>query len=392
MTTRNILIGVTGSIAAFKSAELVSQLKKSGFAVRVVMTHSAQAFVTPMTLQVLSEHRVYTDTFDQAAPMIHIELARWADLILIAPASADTIARLAHAEANDLLSSICLATEAPIYLAPAMNQRMWNHAGVQKNVQQLAVLNMHVLPTQYGIQACGDVGYGRMLEPDELVNVLQSLAQLPDCSGMQLLITAGPTQEAIDPIRYLSNHSSGKMGYALATAFAAAGATVTLISGPTMLAAPAGVKTIAVTTAEEMQQAVLNNLDSCDVFIAAAAVSDFKMAAVPTHKIKKSAETITLELIQNPDILKAVAASPKRPKTVVGFAAETDQLLVHAEKKLTEKNCDMIIANLVTETEPFYSDTNQVWIVQKNAQPIELASMSKKQLACVLVEKIKKLQ
>lgn len=392
MTIHNILIGVTGSIAAFKSAELVSQLKKAGFAVRVVMTHSAQAFVAPMTLQVLSEHRVYSDTFDQAAPMIHIELARWADLILIAPASADTVARLAHAGANDLLSSICLATEAPIYLAPAMNQRMWHNAGVQKNIQQLTELNMHVLPTQYGTQACGDVGYGRMLEPDALVDVIQSLNRLPDCRGMRVLVTSGPTQETIDPIRYLSNHSSGKMGYALAEAFAAAGAMVILVSGPTVLAAPAGVQVIAVTTAEAMQQAVLNHLDSCDLFIAAAAVSDFKLAKPQQSKIKKSTETITLELMQNPDILKTVATSPKRPKVVVGFAAETDQLLLHAEKKLIEKKCDMIVANLVTEAGPFYSNSNQVWIVQKNAQPIELPSMSKKQLACVLVEKIQKLQ
>lgn len=383
-----ILLGVTGSIAAYKSAELVSQLKTAGFDVRVVMTESAQEFLTPMTLQILSGHPVYTHTFDHAAPMIHIELARWADIILIAPASADTIARLAHAHASDLLSSICLATTAPIFLAPAMNQQMWQHAGVQKNIQQLQALAMHILPVQYGTQACGDVGYGRMLEPAELVLMVNSFFTVPDCSGKHILITAGPTQEALDPIRYISNHSSGKMGYALAQAFSAAGATVTLISGPTTLCAPAGVNRIDVTTAEAMYEAVLKNLEVCDIFIAAAAVSDFKCAKPQAHKIKKSAATLTLELTQNLDILKAVANHSKRPHTVVGFAAETDQLLAHAEKKLVEKNCDMIVANLVTANEPFYSDHNQVWVIQKNTSPIELAKMSKQQLARVLVEKI----
>jgi phosphopantothenoylcysteine decarboxylase / phosphopantothenate---cysteine ligase len=388
MTIHNILIGVTGSIAAFKSAELVSQLKKAGFSVRVVMTKNAQAFVTPMTLQVLSEHTVYTDTFDQSVPMIHIELARWADLILIAPASADTIARLAHAAANDLLSSICLATKAHIYLAPAMNQGMWHHEGVQKNIQQLRALKIQILPTQYGIQACGDVGYGRMLEPETMVAMIQELNQLPDCQGMRVLITAGPTQEAIDPVRYLSNHSSGKMGYALAESFALAGAVVTLISGPTVIAVAPGVKRIDVVSAESMQQAVLDHLDGCDIFIAAAAVSDFKVAAAQSLKIKKTTETLTLTLVQNPDILKTVAINAKRPRIVVGFAAETDQLLKHAEKKLFEKNCDMIVANLVSEHEPFYSDSNQVWVLQKNVEPIELPRMPKQQLAFALLEKI----
>lgn len=383
-----ILLGVTGSIAAYKSAELVSQLKTAGFDVRVVMTESAQEFITPMTLQILSGHPVYTHTFDHTAPMIHIELARWADLILIAPASADTIARLAHAHANDLLSSICLATTAPIYLAPAMNQQMWRHAGVQKNIQQLQALAIQVLPVQYGTQACGDVGYGRMLEPAELVQSVNGFFTMPDCIGKHVLITAGPTQEAMDPIRYISNHSSGKMGYALAQAFAMAGAKVTLVSGPTTLCAPAGVQMIAVTTAEAMYEAVLKNSAACDIFIAAAAVSDFKCATPQIHKIKKSTTTLTLELTQNPDILKAVANHQKRPHIVIGFAAETDQLLAHAEKKLVEKNCDMIVANLVAANEPFYSDTNQVWLIQKNNSPIELAKMSKQQLARVLVEKI----
>jgi phosphopantothenoylcysteine decarboxylase/phosphopantothenate--cysteine ligase len=309
-------------------------------------------------------------------------------LILIAPASADSLARLAHGHANDLLSTVCLATKAPVLLAPAMNQQMWRHPATQNNLNVLAKNGISLLPTEFGQQACGDIGFGRMLDPDNILIQMQSFLTPKIFNGEHVLLTAGPTQEPIDPVRYLSNHSSGKMGYALAEALQQAGAEVTLISGPTALPPPTVHRIIHVLTAEEMRQAVMTEVASCQLFIATAAVADFKIKQIQPHKIKKSSLSLTLELTINPDILQEVAQQAKRP-FIVGFAAETEQLLAHAEEKLKKKNCDLMIANLVTNTGPFHADDNKVWILQKNQPPIELEQMSKQQLAkklCIIIE------
>jgi phosphopantothenoylcysteine decarboxylase/phosphopantothenate--cysteine ligase len=388
LTNKRILLGVTGGIAAYKSADLVRRLQDAGASVQVVMTAAAQEFITPLTMQALSGNPVHTTLLDPAAEagMGHIQLARWADLILIAPASADFIARLVQGQGDDLLTTLCLATPAPIAVAPAMNQGMWRNASTQANVEVLKQRKVHIFGPAAGEQACGDIGPGRMLETLELVDAAAGLFISGSLAGKKVVITAGPTREAIDPVRYISNHSSGKMGYALAQAAAEAGAHTVLISGPTQLIAPDRVEFIPVTTAEEMLAASLRQTKGCDVFIAAAAVADYRPAQIAAHKIKKTAEaeTMLLELVKNPDIVATIAALERKPFTV-GFAAESENLIAYAQQKLTRKNLDLIIANNIADIGiGFNSDDNAVTLIDK-AQQQELTQRSKQQLARDLI-------
>ncbi len=387
LANKQILLGVTGGIAAYKSADLVRRLQDAGASVQVVMTPAAQEFITPLTLQALSGNPVHTQLLDPEAEagMGHIQLARWADLVLIAPASADFMARLTQGMGNDLLTSICLATAAPIALAPAMNQGMWRNQATQANLDLLIERKIHIFGPADGGQACGDIGPGRMLEPLQLVDAAASLFATGSLAGKTLVITAGPTREAIDPVRYLSNHSSGKMGYALAEAAAEAGAKTILISGPTQLKTPPRVQRIDVTSAQQMFDASMAAADSCDVFIAAAAVADYRPAQVAPQKLKKGAdESITLTLVKNPDIVASVAALPKRPFTV-GFAAESENLLDYGRAKLVHKKLDLVIANNISDSRiGFNSDDNAVTVIDEHSNH-ELSQRSKQQLARELI-------
>ncbi|MGC8733402.1 MAG: bifunctional phosphopantothenoylcysteine decarboxylase/phosphopantothenate--cysteine ligase CoaBC, partial [Halothiobacillaceae bacterium] len=339
LTGKHILLGLSGGIAAYKACDLVRRLRDAGAEVRVVMTEGATHFVTPLTLQALSGYPVRTSVWDEAAEaaMGHIELARWADAILIAPASADVLARLAAGMADDLLTTLCLATEVPLLLAPAMNRVMWANPATQANVQTLTARGAILLGPAAGAQACGETGEGRMLEPVELVARLVEHLTPPQhgLAGKRVVITAGPTREALDPVRFISNRSSGRMGYALAEAAQATGAEVVLISGPTALPTPKGVARIDVETALQMRNAVMAQMP-CDIFIGTAAVADYRPLEAAPEKIKKGAEQLTLTLVKNPDIVSEVAALPERP-FVVGFAAETEHVLEHARDKLVRK-------------------------------------------------------
>lgn len=387
LANKQILLGVTGGIAAYKSADLVRRLQDAGASVQVVMTPAAQEFITPLTLQALSGHPVHTQLLDPEAEagMGHIQLARWADLVLVAPASADFMARLSQGIGNDLLTSICLATAAPIALAPAMNQGMWRNQATQANLDLLIERKIHIFGPAEGGQACGDIGPGRMLEPLQLVDAAASLFVTGSLAGKTVVITAGPTREAIDPVRYLSNHSSGKMGYALAEAAAEAGANTILISGPTQLKTPPRVKRIDVISAQEMFDASISAADGCDVFIAAAAVADYRPAEVAPQKLKKGADdSITLTLVKNPDIVASVAALPDRPFTV-GFAAESENLVEYGRTKLVRKNLDLVIANNISDSQiGFNSDDNAVTLIDKDSTR-ELSQRSKQQLARELI-------
>jgi phosphopantothenoylcysteine decarboxylase/phosphopantothenate--cysteine ligase len=366
LTNRRILLGVTGGIAAYKSADLVRRLQDLGASVRVVMTKAAQEFITPLTLQALSGHPVHTDLLDPAAEaaMGHIELARWADLVLVAPATADFIARLAHGHADDLLTTLCLATPAPIAIAPAMNQGMWRDVATQANLGTLRERQVMLFGPAEGSQACGDVGPGRMLEPLEIAQRAAAVFPSRMLDGKRVLITAGPTREAIDPVRFISNHSSGKMGFALAEAAAAAGAQVTLVAGPVNLATPEQVERVDVDSAQQMYDAVMARVDACDVFIASAAVADYRPRLVADQKIKKQhSEAMTIELVRNPDIVASVAARDPHPFTV-GFAAETRDVEGYARDKLERKKLDMIVANDVAAAGiGFNSDNNAVTVL-----------------------------
>ncbi|HWV15272.1 MAG TPA: bifunctional phosphopantothenoylcysteine decarboxylase/phosphopantothenate--cysteine ligase CoaBC [Cellvibrio sp.] len=387
LTNKHILLGVTGGIAAYKSADLVRRLQDAGASVRVVMTPAAQEFITPLTLQALSGHPVHTALLDPEAEagMGHIQLARWADLVLIAPASADFIARLVQGQGNDLLTTVCLATAAPIAVAPAMNQGMWKNASTQANIQSLRERGIRVFGPAEGSQACGDIGPGRMLEVAQLVEAAAGLFASGILAGKKVIITAGPTREAIDPVRYISNYSSGKMGYALAQAAMEAGATTLLISGPTQLAAPERVQHIAVTTAEQMLQASLAQVEGCDLFIAAAAVADYRPAQIAAQKMKKTeSDSLSITLLKNPDIVATIAALPNRPFTV-GFAAESENLVEYARQKLQRKNLDLIIANDISLAGiGFNSDDNAVTLIDRQAT-LELSQRSKQQLAYELI-------
>lgn len=356
LSNKRILLGVTGGIAAYKCAELTRLLIKAGATVQVAMTRAATEFITPLTMQALSGHRVHLDLLDPQAEaaMGHIELARWADLILVAPATADFIARLAQGRADDLLSTLILASSAPVAVAPAMNQGMWADSQTQANVTALREKSFQVFGPGEGDQACGDVGPGRLLEPQLLVDACAGLFEPGLLAGRKLLVTAGPTREAIDPVRFISNHSSGKMGYALAAEAATAGALVTLVSGPTCLAAPDRVERIDIQSAQEMLDACLLRLPDIDIFIGVAAVADYRPTRVSNGKIKKSSTTMALELTRTPDIITEIANHRQRPFTV-GFAAETSNVVENGRIKLQNKNLDLLFANHATDT--FNSDS-----------------------------------
>lgn len=386
---KRLLLGITGGIAAYKSAELLRLLQKSGAEVRVAMTRAATEFVAPLTFQALSGHQVHLDLLDPAAEaaMGHIELARWADAILVAPASADFLARLVHGEAPDLLAAICLASRCPVAVAPAMNQAMWGKAVTADNLDRLRARGVQVFGPAAGYQACGDVGEGRMEEPQMLADRLAELFASGALDGRKVVITAGPTREAIDPVRYLSNHSSGKMGYALAAAAADAGAEVVLVSGPVALAVPDRVRLVPVTSAAEMLDACLAEVADADVFVAAAAVADYRPRNPAVQKIKKAAADLTIELELNPDIVATVAALPQRP-FVVGFAAETENLLDNARGKLTRKGLDLVIANDVSDPAiGFGSEDNQVLVVSPLGT-LRPPRLPKAQLARLLIDQI----
>ncbi|HEV2702008.1 MAG TPA: bifunctional phosphopantothenoylcysteine decarboxylase/phosphopantothenate--cysteine ligase CoaBC [Steroidobacteraceae bacterium] len=390
MHGKHILLGVTGGIAAYKSADLVRRLRERGAEVQVVMTDGAREFVTPMTFQALSGRAVRTDLWDPAAEssMGHIELARWADLVLIAPATADFLARLAGGRADDLLATTCLATAAPIALAPAMNQQMWANPATQANVALLKERGVHIFGPGIGDQACGEVGAGRMLEPNELAALADStLLPTGVLSGQRVLITAGPTREPIDPVRFISNRSSGKMGFAVAQAAREAGAEVVMICGPVSLATPAGVRRVDVGSAADMLEAVQAEVRRDDIFISTAAVADYRPAQAATHKIKKTEENLALQMARTTDIIGTLAAGAQRPAFVVGFAAETDTVEQNARSKMLRKNLDMIAANEVGHDKAFDCADNELIVLWRNGRKL-LPRAAKTHLARELIELI----
>ena len=367
LTNKRILLGVTGGIAAYKCAELIRLFIKTGAEIRVAMTESSKEFVTPLTMQALSGNRVSTDLLDDTAEaaMGHIELARWADLMLIAPTTADFMAQISHGKANDIVSAIVLATQAPIAVAPAMNQAMWTSDVTQENLKNLIQRGFHILGPGNGEQACGEFGPGRMLEPEELVKKCSELFENGLLAGKNLVITGGPTREAIDPVRFISNHSSGKMAYALAAEAIAAGANVTLVSGPVNLPAPPMVKRVNVETANQMLEEVLALGPDIDIFIGVAAVADYRPKKCEDKKIKKCAANLELKLVKTPDIISEVAKLSSKPFTV-GFAAETDAVVENGREKLRKKNLDLLFANNAIET--FNNDYINVTAIDREAE------------------------
>ena len=389
LSNKRIIVGISGGIAAYKSAELVRRLQDAGADVRVVMTPGAEEFIRPLTLQALSGYPVHADLLDPEAEagMGHIELARWADLVLIAPATADFIATMVHGRANSLLNAVYLATPAMVAVAPAMNQRMWSHPATTANIELLSQRQVKIFGPDSGIQACGDIGPGRMQQPEALVTQVAACFASLQLSGKKLVITAGPTREAIDPVRYISNHSSGKMGYALAEAAIEAGAQVTLISGPVNLDPPARCTLIPVISAAEMHDATMTACADANILIAAAAVADYRPLTAATQKMKKHADAITLELEKNVDIVSA-AASQYDDLFVVGFAAETQDVEQYARGKLQRKNLDAIVANDVSRTDVgFNSDNNEAWWISENTSKT-FSIRSKTQLARDIVASI----
>ena len=386
LSGKRILLGVSGGIAAYKSADLTRRLKEAGAEVQVVMTAGAQRFVTPLTFQALSGRPVRTELWDMAAEhaMGHIELGRWAELILVAPATADLLAHLAHGLATDLLTTLCLASEAPIAVAPAMNWAMWNNAATQENLDLLRSRNVQILGPGEGELAEGEVGVGRMLEPAEIVAALDHAPR--PLAGVNVLITAGPTREPLDPVRFVSNRSSGKMGFAVARAAAEAGASVTLVTGPVHLVSPRDVLRVDVETAAEMHAAVMKRAPQSQVFIATAAVADYSPKRVAEQKIKKKGASLEVKLARTPDILAEVAALKSAPYTV-GFAAETEKLEAHAREKLTKKGLDLLAANLVGKGKGFDTDNNALTLYWKGGKQ-ELHNAPKLQIARQLVEVI----
>lgn len=391
---QRILLGISGGIAAYKSADLIRRLKERGADVRVILTEGGSHFITPLTLQALSGHPVSTSLLDPAAEaaMGHIELAKWASTILIAPASADLIARLAHGLANDLLTTCVLASTAPLFVAPAMNQQMYKNSATQQNIATLKERKFHILGPASGKQACGDVGAGRMQEPLELVSALEQASHsVPSANwqGKRILITAGPTREAIDPVRYISNHSSGKMGFALASAAAAAGASVYLVAGPVSLATPAGVERIDVQSAQQMHAAVMSHTNSADVFIGCAAVADYRVAEIAEHKMKKTnKDKIQLNLVKNPDIIADVAALNYQRPFTVGFAAETQDIAHYAKDKLSRKKLDLICANDVSTAEQGFNSEQNAIVAFWPGGELSLPLQPKAQLAAAILQLI----
>jgi phosphopantothenoylcysteine decarboxylase/phosphopantothenate--cysteine ligase len=383
---KNIVLGISGGIAAYKSAHLARELTQLGATVRVVMTASATQFITPMTLQALTGESVRTALWDAEAEraMGHIELARWADYLLIAPATANQLAKMANGLADDLLSTLYLVATCPVFVCPAMNQSMWHHPATQANLKTLIARNIIVVGPEAGSQACGEHGLGRLIAIEEIIDALRTHTAYQQLKGQQIIITAGPTREPIDPVRYISNRSSGKMGYALAKACLMAGANVTLISGPTMLPSPIGLTYHAVETALDMEQQVLQALTPGCIFIGTAAVADYRATQTATHKLKKNKHPLnTLELTVNPDILATVATSNKAAFTV-GFAAETEALIKNAQEKLKQKKIDMIVANVVSNGQGFDTWDNEVTVITKTQQ-YTLPRAHKARIAAALV-------
>ena len=398
LVNKRILLGITGGIAAYKSPDLVRRLREGGAEVRCVLTRAAAEFITPLTLHAVSDQPVYQNLFGEqptsevvsggeAKAMEHIELARWADAVVVAPASADFIARLAQGRADDLLTTLCLAADAPVAIAPAMNQQMWQNPATQSNVETLRRNGLHLFGPGDGSQACGEVGPGRMLEPVDIARLTAGLFESGELEGLGVVITAGPTWEAIDPVRGLTNKSSGKMGYAIAAAAAEAGARVTLISGPTALADPDRVKVVRVASAQEMYDAVHTQVHGAQVFIAAAAVADYRPVAPATTKIKKKSEHLTLELVRTPDILASVAALTPAP-FAVGFAAETENVEANARTKLAAKKVDLIAGNLVgVPDRGFEAEDNGLLLVEATGVT-ELPIQPKTKLARALIHHV----
>ncbi len=381
LSNKRIVLGVTGGIAAYKSAELIRLLTRLGADVRVVMTSAACEFITPLMLQALSHNPVHLDLLDTKAEaaMGHIELARWADVVLVAPATADFIARLAGGHADDLLTTLCLATSAPICLAPAMNQGMWRDSVTQQNCEELLERNISLFGPSDGSQACGDIGPGRMLDPELIVEKTSELFTHDILTGLNVLITAGGTREDIDPVRYISNHSSGKMGFAIAEAAVASGATATLVSGPVNLDTPDRVKRVDVVSARDMHQAVHDQIEGVDIFIGCAAVSDYRPSEIAKEKIKKDpengSETLEIKLVRNPDIIASVTGLDT-PPFVVGFAAETHNVLGYAAEKMRRKKMNLVVANDVGDRDiGFSSDSNEVTVIgEELEEPLPRAS------------------
>lgn len=389
---KKILIGITGGIAAYKTIELIRLLKTAGAEVRVAMTPAAEAFVTPLTLQAISGNAVSASLLDPQAELAmgHIELAKWADLVVIAPATADFISRLRIGMGNDLLSTICLATASPIFLAPAMNQQMYKRSIVQENLQSLIAQGVSIIGPNAGFQACGDIGKGRMSEPSEIFQAIEDhFSQSQDLADLSVVITAGPTREAIDPVRYISNHSSGKMGFAIAEAFAKHGAKVTLIAGPVNLATPQNVSRIDVISAQQMAEQAVNLAQKNTIFIGCAAVADYRVEQVAEQKIKKTGDNdeLTLKLVKNPDIIATVAHLTQNRPFVVGFAAETQNVADYAKDKLQRKNLDLICANDVSGGQVFGQDQNTLHLFWQNGEKI-LPLAEKGKLAEGLVTEI----
>ena len=382
LSQKRIILGITGGIAAYKSAEIARRLQDHGAEVRVIMTDSAQEFIRPLTLQALTGKPVHTDLLDTKAEaaMGHIELSRWADAILVAPATANFMAELSQGTAHDLLTTVCLASSGKIIVAPAMNQAMWSQPASQQNIESLKRRGITILEPDNGVQACGDIGPGRLQQPDVIVEHMASIFDSGILSGKKVVITAGPTREAIDPVRYISNHSSGKMGYALASAMTDAGASVTLISGPVSLQCPDRCELISVVSADDMLAAASLAVKKADIFISSAAVADYRLTEVASQKIKKKSDKMSLNLSKTPDIV-AILSENNPNLFVVGFAAETEQVEAHAREKLDRKQLNAIIANDVSRMDiGFNSDDNEaLWIDADNSQT--LSKKSKAQLA-----------
>lgn len=392
---KKILLGISGGIAAYKCAELTRRLIERGAQVQVVMTKAAKEFITPLTMQAVSGRPVSDSLLDPAAEasMGHIELAKWADLVLLAPATADLIARMSAGMGNDLLTTLVLATDSPVAVSPAMNQQMYRNVATQENIATLARRGMHIWGPAAGEQACGDVGPGRMLEPMQLVGLCEQFFQPKLLAGKSVLITAGPTREAIDPVRYISNHSSGKMGFALANAAAQLGAKVTLVSGPVSLNTPAGVERINVASAQEMHDAVMAHAPNHEAFISCAAVADYRPENVASQKLKKTEnnDQMTINMVKNPDIVATVANMTEQRPFTVGFAAETNDVETYARGKLVKKNLDMICANDVSvEGQGFNSNDNAITLFWPEGEQA-LALESKEALSFRILEKMHEL-
>ncbi|WP_078430682.1 bifunctional phosphopantothenoylcysteine decarboxylase/phosphopantothenate--cysteine ligase CoaBC [Alkalihalobacterium alkalinitrilicum] len=390
---KKILLCVTGGVAVFKAAALTSKLSQAGATVKVMMTEAAEKFVTPLTFQTLSRQPVYNDTFDEKDPsgVAHIDLADWPDVVLIAPATANMIGKLANGIADDMISTTLLATTVPVFIAPAMNVHMYAHPAVEKNLQTLSQYGFHFIEPEEGFLACGYVGKGRLAEPEQIIQQLNQFFQNRShqpLKGQQFLVTAGPTQEKIDPVRYITNHSSGKMGYQVAEVAANLGASVTLISGPTQLNTPRGVKRINVLSAQEMYTSVMEHFATANVVVKTAAVADYRPKVAHNQKMKKKPGDAVIELERTTDIL-ATLGELKTHQTLVGFAAETEQIEEYAKGKLERKNLDMIVANNVTEAGAgFKGDTNRVSIFKKNGEAVELPMMTKREVAEKILDEV----